>query len=159
MKIRKARKEDIDSLVPLWYQMHTSHYKYNKEFYRLKPKEAAEKVTAKYFEDSLKLDQSIILVAEINQKIVGYLKAEESTRPPVFPENQKVIILDSVVIDEKFRGQGIYKKLQKELETEARKRNVMHIELCVDIMNTAKNIYESEGYEPRQLKMIKRMKE
>lgn len=157
MKIRKANLEDIDKLMPLWFQMHTSHYKYNKLFYNLKPKEEAFKAIHKHFEDFIRNEESFILVAEIDKKIVAYLKTKESTRPPVFPENQKIMLLDAAVVEENFRGRGIYKELQKELETEAQKRGAMYIELNVDVMNPAKNTYKNVGYEPRQIRMIKRV--
>ncbi|MCP4178876.1 MAG: GNAT family N-acetyltransferase [bacterium] len=158
MKIRKAKLCDVEKLIPLWFQMHTSHYKFSESFYKLRPKEEAYNAIKKHFEESINDNLSFFLVAEIDQEIIAFLKAKELDRPHVFPEKQKIMFLNAVVVNIKYRHKGIFNTLQKELEVESRKRGLLHIELHVDVMNFVKKIYKDKGYEPRQITMVKKIK-
>ena len=157
MKIRKAKEKDIDDLIPLCWQMHTSHYKYDKRYYKLAPKKKACEAIRKYFKKMINDTNTISLVAEDNGQLIGRLSARIMDRPPVF-SSQKRIILEGCVVDEKYRSRGIYSRLQKRLEEIARSKKARYIELNVDILNDAKEAYKSKGYIPRHVMMVKEIK-
>ena len=157
MKIRKAKEKDIDDLTPLWWQMYTSHYKYDKRYYKSAPKKKACEAIRKYFKKMINDTNAISLVAEDNGQLIGRLSARIMDRPPVF-SSQKRIILEGCVVDKKYRGRGIYSRLQKRLEKIARSKKARYVELNVDVLNPARKVYESKGYVPRHIMMVKEIK-
>lgn len=143
------------AIVPLWYEMHSSHIPFSSSFYKLRSKQHSLTAARKHFEDSLKEKGALIYVAVDGQEIVGYLKSKLTGRPPVFPPSQKVVLLDSVIVKQSYRQQGIFSRFQKRLEADARKLGAKHIQLSVDMLNSAKQVYEKSGYSPRQVLMVK----
>ena len=142
-------------MVPLWYEMHSVHIPFSPSFYKLRSKQQALTAIRKHFQDSIKEEGALIYVAVDGQEIVGYLKAKLTGRPPVFPTSHKVVLLDSVIIKQSYRQQGIFLEFQKRLEADARKLGAKHIQLSVDMLNSAKQVYEKAGYRPRQVLMVK----
>jgi GNAT superfamily N-acetyltransferase len=157
MRIRKAREKDLDSLVSLWWQMHTSHYQYDKAYYKLAAKRKACAASRKHLKEMISNKNAVFLVAEENDTLLGSLLAHIVNRPPVFPP-QKRALLDNVVVDEKHRGKGIYSKLQKRFDKIAKDKGAIYIELNVDISSSVVEIYKRKGYSARHLKMIKKLK-
>ena len=79
-------------------------------------------VITKYYEDLLQSDACISLVAEINNKIIGYLygyiKNDEDTCIELTSK------LDALYIKEEYRGQGISKSLINEFKSWSKSKNV-----------------------------------
>ncbi len=158
MKIRIAKKRDIPSLKNLWWQMHMTHYDFDKEYYRLAAKSKALKATEKYFSHAIDDYISVFLVVEEDGKIAGFLKARIEERPPVF-HKQKSLFIDIVVVDEKFRKKGIYSEFQTHIERIAKVEGISYIRLNVDVVNEeAKKVYLRKGFVPRNVLMIKKVK-
>ena len=157
MRIRKAREQDLANLVTLWWQMHTSHYQYDKAYYKLAPKKKACAAARKHLKEMISSKNAVVLVAEESATLLGSLLAHVVDRPPVFPP-QKRVLLDSVIVDEKHRGKGIYSKLQKRLDKIAKDKGAIYIELYVDTSSPVVEIYKRKGYSPRHLKMVKKLK-
>lgn len=155
VRIRKAKARDLDAMIPLWHQMHTFHIPFSKPYYRLRSRKKAFAAARKHLETSIQEEGALVYVAVKDGKIVGYLKAEITHRAPVFPESQRVVLLDTVVVEESHRQMGIFTKLQRRLEADAVRLGAMHIQLSVDVLNFAKDIYQRAGYEIRQLHLVK----
>ena len=86
---------------------------------------------------------STIYVAEIEDKIVGFLVAEN---------NIDEYNISHVVVDKDFRNHGIGTKLISNLE-EIAKSNKMNVSLEVSVNNfTAKTLYEKLGYKLRRIR-------
>lgn len=119
MRIRKAKPIDLAAVVPLWSEMHSSHIPFSPSFYKPRSKQQALTAIRKHFQDSIKEEGALIYVAVDGHEIVGYLKAKLTGRPPVFPPSHKVVLLDSVIIKQSYRQQGIFFKFQKRLEADA----------------------------------------
>ncbi len=156
MRIRKARKSDIESLINLWWQMHTSHYAYDKKYYKLASEKKAREATRKHFLDIVNDSKSIFLVAEEKNMLIGSLNARITERPPVFTK-QIVIMLHSAIVDENHRGRGVFSKLQKRLEKIAHDKGARYIMLTADIRNPAVEIYRKKGYRETQYQMVKKL--
>ena len=157
MKIRKAEEKDIPVLVDLWWQMHTFHYKYDKEYYQLLPKRKACHESQKHLQTMLANENTIFLVAEAEGVLLGSLLAHIDHRPPVF-STQKRILVDHVVVDEKHRCKGIFSKLQNRLDSISKQKGAILIELNVDVSNPAVDVYKKKGYFSVQYKMVKKLK-
>ena len=93
----------------------------------------------KSYEEAINSDHSFIMVAESEGQIAGfsvfYLTPPESELP-------------DIVVDEKFRGQGLGRQLLTKSLEELAARDVDTIFLEVRVSNTpARRLYESFGFE------------
>ena len=132
MRIRNARKSDLPQMVDLWWEMHTSHYKYDRPYYKLRDRKIARRNTENHFSDIIDSHDSIFLVADDNGIVAGYLCAHVQNRPPVFEPSKRVLI-DTTVVREDYRGKGIFTKLYVRMEKNVKKHQPHHIELFVDM--------------------------
>ena len=157
MKIRKARKEDLERMVSLWWQMHTSLHGYDKDFYRRIQKKKATDSRKNQFTNALHDKNSILIVAEKEDFVVGVLTARLSDKSPGV-SSRRTILVDHVIVDKEHRGMGIYSMLQERLDRIATREKVQYIELNVDVSNPAVEIYKHKGYISRQTRMVKKTK-
>jgi len=113
----------------------------------LKPPETS--TTEKFVDGILQDEESHILVAEVNQQIVGYLHfnhREEKEHPVVVPRSY--ISVSSLIVEEQYRQQGIGKAFMQRVHEWAEEHNIDDIELQVYEFNTpAKGFYEKLGYQ------------
>ena len=111
MKIRKATKKDLESLV----ELNISLAKYERKICKhLVDPEKVRKEYAKEYENRFKQKKSIFFVAEENEKIVGYILGEVQRpyHPHIF--KNRGYIVDAFVL-KKYRGKGIGEKLTERL--------------------------------------------
>ena len=153
MQIRKAKREDLSQLTDLWWQMHTSHYKYDKSYYRLRARVTAHKQAGLHYAKQIGNPKAIFLVAHEDSRIAGYLLAQIVDRPPIFPPS-RFIFLETTVIDAQFRGTGLFRMLFTHLLKVVEQYNPSYIELNVDRDNPAVTVYENIGFETRHYKMV-----
>jgi ribosomal protein S18 acetylase RimI-like enzyme len=108
IKFREAKEEDIESIVELVIRLK----RLNEEFDALlKVREDIVEQTKLYIKNSLKSDNSFIVVAEYNKKIVGILKAE--VRERLFYSPTKEGFISEFYIMPEFRRKGLGKDLLK----------------------------------------------
>lgn len=91
----------------LGYPMDVQHFKKRLELIHLDPK-------------------YITLIAEYNQKIVGYVGLIEQF---TWQFDEKVLIIQAFVIDENFRGLGLAKQFLQVIEAFALQKNIKSINL------------------------------
>lgn len=104
--IRKATQTDLESILVLFDQLSLSDLPYDKNV----DVDWAHTPDGKdYLIKKIKETNGVCFVAEIKKKIVGYLVAVKKE----VPGYRLVVVadLENLVIDEKFRGQKIGKKL------------------------------------------------
>lgn len=154
MRIRKARKSDLPQIVDLWWEMQTSHYKYDRPYYKLRTKKVLRRNIEKYYSDIIESPESIFLVADDKGTIAGYLCALVQNRPPVY-QLSKSVFIDTTAVRGRYRGKGIFRKLYLFMEKTAKKHQPCHIELFVDIDNPAIELYKHLGFKGRQIKMYR----
>jgi len=87
-----------------------------------------------------------IIVAEIDQKIVGFVHVEEDITPPyssVFPHKFACIV--DFIVNQQYRNNGIGHLLLNEVKHWAKSRNLKYIELMVlENNDIGRNFYERE---------------
>jgi len=154
MRIRKANKNDLPQLVDLWWEMHTSHYEYDRPYYKLRAQKVAKKNTEKHFSEIIDSPESIFVVAEDSKIIAGYLCAIVQNRPPVFQPSKRLLI-DTTGVKEDYRGKGIFNKLYSFMKKIAVQYQPCHIELFVDVDNPAVELYKHLGFKSRHIKMYR----
>lgn len=95
-----------------------------------------------YFEDAIK--NSFVIVAEVDNKVVGYLLGEEDNIPYY---NFKIAELCNMCVDEKYRKHGIGKALYKAFEKHFTKLGIKHFMVTASFKNeSAKSFYKRIGF-------------
>ena len=95
-----------------------------------------------------------IIVAIRDNQVVGVLiyLTRMITGGPVI--DRKVLFIDSMAVDEEYRGQGIGHQLFDYIQKVCYEKDYDGIELQVNAMNTsAKKMYESYGFTEKSINM------
>ena len=104
-----------------------------------------------YFENAIK--DSFVIVAEINNNVIGYLLGEESDIPYY---NFKIAELCNMCIDSNYRKQGIGNALYKEFEKSFKEKGITHFIVTASFKNeNAKAFYKKMGFEEANSTFIK----
>lgn len=102
-------------------------------------------VISRFYEDIISNDSNILLVAEIDNKIIGYLYGYIVDNGNTYLD--KVSKLDALYIIKEYRKNKIATKLINEFKSWSLKNGVKYIELQVLNDNTsAVNLYKKEGF-------------
>ncbi len=145
--IRKGKKEDIESIHKLDRESTKYHKKFDKEFYTISENFWKKK---KYSQiKAIKSPTNLILVAELNEKIVGYIWGYVQTIM-----KDKIGKIQELIVTSKHRKKGIGGELtQKMLEFFKREGCIYsEIEVFVENKPTVK-FYEKIGFKKRLYKM------
>lgn len=102
-------------------------------------------VISRFYEDMILNDSNILLVAEIDNKIIGYLYGYIVDNGNTYLD--KVSKLDALYITKEYRKNKIATKLINEFKSWSLKNGVKYIEVQVlnDNIN-AINLYKKEGF-------------
>ena len=153
--IREANTEDILSIVDLWKEMMNFHIQ-KSSIYEIKPD--ARQIYEFYLKNILKSQESIVLVYEIKNKIVGYLMAEESQLPHVYKED-KIGTIVEICITEKHRNKGIGEELVTQIEKWFISKDIYTIECVIsDFNEISKGFWFKNKYKPYNLVCLKKLK-
>jgi len=141
MLVRKAELKDLQRIQELNNQLFELELA-NFDKYLIKDwplsKEGKE-----YFENAIK--DSFVIVAEIDNKVVGYLLGEVSDIPYY---DFKIAELCNMCIDSNYRKQGIGNALYKEFERTFREQGITHFTVTASFKNeNAKSFYKKMGFE------------
>jgi len=151
ISIRNADQKDYKSLLPLFKQVHNLHVFERPDLY----KENKIPVDEEEFNNQLKDDKQHILVATLDTEIVGVavLKKEEILENS-FVNARKILLVNSLCVDDASRKKGIGRKLMQSVLDLAKELNVDSIELGVSESNqNAIHFYESIGMATKNRKM------
>lgn len=144
VKIRLATINDISRINELFIQM----IKYVNEQNRKNGILVDEEVFKDGYEDGflasfIVSEDNFILVAELNNSVVGYLSCEEKDKY----SEESFIYLDDFCVDDNYRGFGIGTKLVKAVDTYALENQINHLKLHVDNKNErSKRFYNNLGF-------------
>lgn len=159
MKIRAAKIQDIEKIIPIFldYERASEDYLSNKYKSLRNKKKPLKKYIKKAFERDIKQKNSKFLVLETDNNIVGYIFGEiRDDTHPLFKRPKTGEFNDLAVLKE-YQGKGIASKLWKELEKWFIQKNCEMISLSVNINNPAQEIYTKWGFEKFYLRMIKKI--
>ncbi|WP_078552141.1 GNAT family N-acetyltransferase [Bacillus alkalicellulosilyticus] len=149
--IRTATQSDYESLLPLFRQVHEFHVLVKPDLY----KENSTPVEKEFFENQLIDGKHQILVAMIDNEVVGVVVTkEEEVTENTFVKERKIIYIKSICVAETHRKKGIGKKLITYVFDLGKSLNVDSIELGVSEENTsAIEFYKSLGMITKSRKM------
>ena len=143
--LRMASVDDVNILVELWQELMNFHAARD-SYYTCKP-DAAE-LAVKYFEARIVDEKVTVLVAEVDGKVIGFLMAEPSSRPPVFEEKSTLMITDTCVNSD-YRRLGIGEAMVDELIRIAREQNIKRIEVSYSVENEVSTAFWKKiGFKP-----------
>ena len=151
MKIRKATKEDIESINKLDRESVGYHKKFDKDFYTVSEKFWKIKKNSQI--KAIKSLKNLILVADIDGEVIGYIWGyiEEIM-------GYKVGKIQELIVSSKERGKGIGKKIINSMLDFFKSNGciISEIEVFVDNISTV-NVYEKIGFIKREHKMQLRL--
>jgi len=157
MKIRKARLADVPELVPMGMELLELHKKFDPVFYRTVARARWKELSTNYARNTVRARKSFILVAEEGGKLIGFLRAEYASRPPVMLERKELFVTD-LFVSRKFRGKGVGTALLNETQRIAKEKNVQWLKLEADVKNgEARKFYSFSGFYERSFKLSKRL--
>ena len=141
--IRPAKPGDYEQIEHIMQQVHMLHVGWRPDVYQPRNPVLPREV----FEEAL--TEETFLVAEVDCKVVGLLfytvrhKGEKST-----------LFVDSMAVEEAYRGKGIGHALFDYAKDLARALNYNGIELQVNAKNIrAREMYEKYGFTERSINM------
>lgn len=131
MTIEKLRIEGIPELIKLYYE--------------LVPVKNAVDILQKKYQEILRNNDYIILVAKDNGTVVGTAMGI-CCKTLVF-EDENFLVIEDVIVSEKFRGRGIGRKLFEALDCFALEKNCAYsILVSSDFRLGAHAFYEKIGF-------------
>lgn len=94
-------------------------------------------------EDIVNNKQAVMIVAQDDKAIVGM-----ATLYAIVKVGKRVGYVEDVVVDSRYRGQGLGKKIMEEIIAEARKKKLTYLFLTSHAArDTANNLYQKLGFE------------
>ena len=153
--IREANTDDIPSIVDLWEEMMNFHIQ-KSSIYDIKPD--ARQIYEFYLKKTLKSHESTVIICEIENKIIGYLMAEQSQLPPVYKEDTIGTIVE-ICITEKYRGRCIGEQLVEKIEKWFISNDIYTVECVIsDFNEISKGFWFKNKYKPYNLVCLKKLK-
>lgn len=146
--IRYAKAEDYEDVENIMKQVQNLHVEFRPDIYRM----MGTVLSKEMFLDAIASEA--FLVAEVDGKVVGllnYMKRHIETPTHV---TRDVLYIDSMAVDEKYRGQGIGHEFFDFMKELAKEKNFDGIELQVNARNVnAKKMYEQYGFTDKSINM------
>jgi len=162
IKIRKARKEDVDKIWPLEVESRKWHKKITDKKYALLNKSnvdvKARREFIKYTKEDVKDKKSLLLVAVVDSQVVGHIfvrfyKWKWSDKPPLIAKIGDLTVL------KKFERKGIASMLIKEAENIAKKRKAKYLYVGVWTTNKpARALYDKNKFDDFHREMFKKLR-
>lgn len=137
-QIRKARVSDVKIINNFLTRLIHDEKKYNNNINE-------NCVVNKFYENIIENPQNCILIAETNNKIIGYLYGFIQNNGNTYINI--VTQIDAIFVDENYRKMGIGTMLIKEFKKWSECKNAKHIEItaCND-NNIAILLYKEMGF-------------
>jgi len=139
-----AKLKDSETIGKIAFQTALLHYQSVKNEF----KKPTKKAQIDYIRKSILDPDLLVLKAEMEKKIAGYVVVYFNTYPEKYFKFSKRAFIGSIGVDENARGQGVGKALLKGVEAELKKRGISVVEIDVYTFNkSAGKLYDSLGYE------------
>lgn len=152
MKLRIISENDFNGIHDLVYQVHELHVNNRSDVYN-----AVDPFDKEYFQFLLKDEDTIALVSEIEQQIVGFcvVTLKQPSKNPIMKTRQ-VAFMECLCVDKQHRKCGIGRALFNKATTLSKQKGADVMELMVwSFNNTAIKFYENMGMSPRSIIMEK----
>ncbi len=143
--IRQAKIKDIEGIVKLWKELMDFHLPFDKYF---EMREEAPVHFQRFLKDNIINDDRIVVVAQINDEIVGYMMGIIAFNPPVFKLEKYGEITDACVSGI-YRNQDLGLKLFKEIKRWFKDQDLTRIDINAAANNPISNkFWKKMGFKP-----------
>ena len=140
LKIIQPTIDEWSKINELAKQVHKLHINWNSELFL----DLEEVISMERLNKLLETDS--IYVAKVNGEIVGYIIIDIKEKDNGFMRYRKLLSIDTLCIDEDFRGQGIGTKILEFAKNIAKEENCTDMHLTVNPNNeNAIKVYEKFG--------------
>ncbi len=142
--VRGALHSDVEAVAGLWRQLFSLHAELDPVF---TPAEDGHVHYRRWVRYHLDRPDSIVVVSEVAEEVVGYVLAIIQTLPPVL-RYQRIGLISDAAVDERHRNLTIGRQLVAEVERRLQDRGVQRIELKSASANSQANHFWQEvcGY-------------
>ena len=157
MNIRKATKEDIDQIANVWEELHDYNVEVLGQAAVYRGKSGWEERYKNLLQDIFNNAESLVVVAEDEGKIVGFVN---STVSNMFGDGPQHAYIDNTIIIKEYRGKGIGKKLYEYLENIFREQGVEGVTTDIfDNNDDSVKFHERLGYKKisKAIEMYKKL--
>lgn len=152
LKIMQPTIKDQSKINNLAKQVHKLHVNWNPDLFL----DVEEVISEERLNKLLKTDS--IYVAKINNKIVGYIIIDIKEKENEVIRYRKLLSIDTLCIDEDFRGQGIGTKMLEFAKNIAKEQNCTDMHLTVNPNNEkAIKVYEKFGMKVHNLSYMMKL--
>ncbi len=143
--VREATQHDIDRVVELWAEMVDFHARYDPRYLR---KDGSEEGFADHLRRELGEADSLLLVAEIDGEVVGFLNGELLEYPPCF-EHRSYGFIDNMAVSPRWQRGGLGRALLEKGMAWFSAKGVSTVEGRVLMSNpVAMEFWQKTGFEP-----------
>lgn len=140
LKIIQPTIDEWSKINELAKQVHKLHINWNSDLFL----DVEEVISMERLNKLLETDS--IYVAKVNGEIVGYIIIDIKEKDNGFMRYRKLLSIDTLCIDEDFRGQGIGTKILEFVKNIAKEENCTDMHLTVNPNNeNAIKVYEKFG--------------
>ena len=147
-KRRLAQMGDYEQVESIMHQVQDLHIEWRPDIYK-----ACDVVLA-YEEFLSAVGAENLLVAELDDKVVGILLFTYRHVGSDKQVSRDVLFIDAMAVDEAYRGNGIGHQLFDAVKRIAEEKQLDGIELQVNARNArAKEMYESYGFTEKSINM------
>ena len=142
MKIRLAKKTDLEGIKSLLDEQHIFHEKLSPKIFKFHPMDKNEII------EIIVSDEKDFIIAEKTNRVIGLIQIEQKNTGdnPIFVKKDYVYIQE-MFIKESHRRKGLGLKLMKEAKEWAKKNDINILRTSVVPNNyQAISFYEKEGF-------------
>jgi ribosomal protein S18 acetylase RimI-like enzyme len=150
--VRPARAGDVPALGRLGAALMRTHYAFDPSRF-LQPREGAEAGYAAFLGSQLDREDSVVLVAEIDHAVVGYVYA--SIEPLSWKElRDEAGFIHDVLVSEETRDRGVGRELLDAAVDWLRQRGMPRVILWTAARNDgARRLFERRGFRSTMVEM------
>lgn len=144
MEIREAKVENLEQIISIQDQISKLHYENRPDIFKEKSNIEIKKVAIDTINDK---DRKFFIATDDTSKIYGLLICKvKEVKEHINLKDTRILWIEDIGVDEKYRRKGIGKQLIKESEKLAKKLKCKRIELnCWNFNEEAINFYKFIG--------------
>jgi ribosomal protein S18 acetylase RimI-like enzyme len=152
MIIREARPDDVEAMKELWKEF-IDYHKANDRFFSRTP-DGHERF-GEFALDNIRSEDWLVLVAVVNNQVVGHCMAAIHTYPPVY-ENTRYGYIQDIAVTEKYRRENIGSRLFEHAVGWFKNKKVSRIELDAASTNeVSQSFWRKTGFRDYMIRMAK----
>ena len=158
MKIRKAKIEDVEQIIPIMIELQKVHIVGREDIFKNKEYKETKK---EVIEKILDKNSNVLIAIDEELKVCGVLICRvKIIENHINIKDTRILWIDEIVIKDEFKRQGIGKKLIYKAKEIAKKENCSRLELNCWIFNkNAIEFYKKIGMNEQRITMEMKIEE